>query len=51
MELKGVKLFTKRGNKSFAEGVVGHLKLLSNRTTLEERIRKSLQLLEDRRDG
>lgn len=38
MELKGVKLFTKRGDKPFAEGVVGHVKLLADRTTLEERL-------------
>ncbi|PPQ95971.1 hypothetical protein CVT26_016187 [Gymnopilus dilepis] len=38
LEQKGVKLYTKRGDKPFSEGVVGHMKLLSNRTTHEERI-------------
>ncbi|KAF8909236.1 hypothetical protein CPB84DRAFT_1821788 [Gymnopilus junonius] len=38
LEQKGVKLYVKRGDKPFSEGVVGHVKLLSNRTTLEERI-------------
>lgn len=38
MELKGVKLFVKRGNKPFAEGIAGHLKLLAHKTTLEERL-------------
>ena len=41
LEQKGVKLYTKRGDKPFSEGVVGHMKLLSNRTTHEERIRES----------
>lgn len=44
-ELKGVKLFIKRGNKPFASGMVGHLKLLSDRKTLKERLRTSLSLL------
>ncbi|KAJ3501018.1 hypothetical protein NLJ89_g9530 [Agrocybe chaxingu] len=38
LELKGVRLFTKRGSKPFAEGVAGHIKLLSNRTTMEQRL-------------
>ncbi|KAH9479287.1 hypothetical protein JR316_0007875 [Psilocybe cubensis] len=38
LEQKGVKLYTKRGDKPFSEGVLGHVKLLSNRLTLEERI-------------
>ncbi|KAF9454414.1 hypothetical protein P691DRAFT_797195 [Macrolepiota fuliginosa MF-IS2] len=38
MELKGVKLFVKRGDGPFAEGIVGHLKLLADRTTLDERL-------------
>ncbi|KAF8957138.1 hypothetical protein BDZ97DRAFT_122029 [Flammula alnicola] len=38
LEQKGVKLFIKRGNKPFSEGIPGQIKLLSNRTTLEERI-------------
>ncbi|KAF9529018.1 hypothetical protein CPB83DRAFT_906497 [Crepidotus variabilis] len=38
MELKNVKLYIKRGNKNFGEGIPGHLKLLSHRTTLEERL-------------
>lgn len=40
LELKGVKLFVKRGEKSFSDGMLGHVKLLSNRTTLDERIRE-----------
>ncbi|KDR80922.1 hypothetical protein GALMADRAFT_1115756 [Galerina marginata CBS 339.88] len=38
LEQKGVKLYAKRGDKPFSDGVVGHIKLLSNRSTLEERI-------------
>ncbi|KAF8075252.1 hypothetical protein FPV67DRAFT_624457 [Lyophyllum atratum] len=38
LELKGVKLFVKRGDKPFSDGMVGHVKLLSNRTTLDERL-------------
>ncbi|KAH6915678.1 hypothetical protein BKA70DRAFT_467110 [Coprinopsis sp. MPI-PUGE-AT-0042] len=37
-EVKGVKLFVKRGNKPFASGMVGHLKLLSDRATQAERL-------------
>lgn len=40
MELKGVKLFVKRGDKPFSDGVVGHAKLLSSKTTLDERLRE-----------
>jgi hypothetical protein len=40
MELKGVRLYVKRGEKPFAEGMVGHCKLLKDRTTLEERLCK-----------
>ena len=43
-ELKGVKLFVKRGDKSFSDGMLGHVKLLSNRTTLNERIREPIFL-------
>ncbi|CAA7265213.1 unnamed protein product [Cyclocybe aegerita] len=38
LELKGVRLFTKRGSKPFAEGVAGHIKLLSDRKTSEQRL-------------
>lgn len=38
MELKGVKLYVKREDKPFAEGMVGHCKLLKDRITLEERL-------------
>jgi len=38
LELKGVKLFVKRGDKPFSDGVVGHAKLLSSKTTLDERL-------------
>lgn len=37
-ELKGVKLFIKRGNKAFSEGMVGHVKLLSDKKTQEQRV-------------
>jgi hypothetical protein len=40
LELKGVKLYIKRGDKPFADGVIGHIKLLSNKTTLDERLRE-----------
>ena len=46
MELKGAKLYVKRGEKSFGEGIPGHIKLLSHRTTSEERIRKLIRSLE-----
>jgi hypothetical protein len=42
LELKGVKLYVKRGDKAFSDGVVGHVKLLSHRTTLDERLRELL---------
>ena len=38
LELKGVKLYVKKGDKSFSDGMLGHIKLLSHRTTLDERI-------------
>ncbi|TFK34027.1 hypothetical protein BDQ12DRAFT_690261 [Crucibulum laeve] len=38
LELKGVKLYVKRGTKPFSDGMVGHVKLLSDKSTLEERI-------------
>ena len=37
-ELKGVKLFVKRGSKEFADGILGHIKFLSHKTTKDERI-------------
>ncbi|RXW22359.1 hypothetical protein EST38_g3496 [Candolleomyces aberdarensis] len=37
-ELKGVKLFVKRGNKPFSSGMIGHLKLLSEKSTSTERL-------------
>jgi hypothetical protein len=40
LELKGVKLFIKRGDKNFSDGMIGHIKLLSNKTTLDERLGK-----------
>lgn len=40
-EIKGVKLFVKRGNKPFASGMVGHLKLLVDKKTSKERLRAS----------
>ncbi|KAF9465611.1 hypothetical protein BDZ94DRAFT_1159842 [Collybia nuda] len=38
LELKGAKLFIKRGNKPFSDGMLGHIKLLSNKSTLDERL-------------
>lgn len=38
LELKGVKLYVKRGSKPFSDGMVGHIKLLSDKETLEERL-------------
>ena len=40
LELKGVKLYVKRGEKPFSDGVTGHVKLLSNKATLDERLRE-----------
>ena len=37
-ELKGVKLFVKRGDKEFSTGMLGHIKLLSDNATEEERL-------------
>jgi hypothetical protein len=38
LELKNVKLYIKRGEKPFTEGIIGHVKVLESKTTLEERI-------------
>ncbi|KAJ7460708.1 hypothetical protein FB451DRAFT_1096491 [Mycena latifolia] len=38
LELKGVKLFIKRGDDNFSGGMVGHIKLLSHKTTLSKRL-------------
>ena len=38
LELKGVKLFVRRGKKPFSDGMTGHIKLLSNKETLDERL-------------
>ncbi|KAJ7156892.1 hypothetical protein C8R43DRAFT_1125465 [Mycena crocata] len=38
LELKGVKLFVKRGEDNFSGGMVGHIKLLSHKTTLAKRL-------------
>lgn len=40
MELKGLKLFVKRGSNAFSEGIFGHIKLLSNLETQEQRLRE-----------
>lgn len=37
-ELKGAKLFVKRGDKEFSTGMLGHVKLLKDKTTGEERL-------------
>ncbi|KAF8159262.1 hypothetical protein B0H34DRAFT_796541 [Crassisporium funariophilum] len=38
LELKGIRLFVKRGDKLFLDGMYGHIKLLSSWETLDERI-------------
>lgn len=40
LELKGAKLYIKRGDKPFSDGMLGHIKLLSNKSTLDERLRE-----------
>lgn len=37
-EIKGLKLFVKRGNKEFTTGMLGHLKHLSHKETSEQRL-------------
>ena len=37
-ELKGVKLFIKRGDKDFSSGILGHVKLLTHRKMSDERL-------------
>ena len=37
-ELKGVKLFVKRGGKDFSGGMLGHVKLLAHKESREERL-------------
>jgi hypothetical protein len=39
-ELKGIKLYVNRGSKGFSDGMIGHLKLLSNKKTQTERLRE-----------
>ncbi|KAG6917101.1 hypothetical protein DXG01_003921 [Tephrocybe rancida] len=38
LELKGVRMYVKRGDKPFSEGMLGHVKLLSDKSTLDERL-------------
>ncbi|KAJ6581134.1 hypothetical protein B0H19DRAFT_494867 [Mycena capillaripes] len=38
LELKGVKLYVKRGEDNFSGGMIGHIKLLSHKTTLSKRL-------------
>ncbi|KAJ7708693.1 hypothetical protein B0H17DRAFT_362188 [Mycena rosella] len=38
LDLKGVKLFVKRGAENFSGGMVGHLKVLSHKTTRTKRL-------------
>jgi len=38
LELKGVKLFIKRGQKDFTDGIIGNIKLLSHKTKQEGRL-------------
>lgn len=37
-ELKGAKLFVKRGDNEFSTGMLGHIKMLKDKTTGEERL-------------
>ena len=37
-ELKGAKVFIKRGERDFCEGILGHAKLLKHKATGAERI-------------
>jgi hypothetical protein len=41
LELKGVKLYIKRGEESFSGGMTGHIKLLSHKTSSAKRLRAS----------
>jgi len=38
-ELKGVKMYMKRGSKDFTDGFMGHIKLLSSKTSEDQRLR------------
>ncbi|KAF4593644.1 hypothetical protein EYR40_008432 [Pleurotus pulmonarius] len=38
LELKNIKLFVKRGKKSFSNGMIGSIKLLANKSTNSERL-------------
>ena len=40
MEIKGAKVFIKRGNSEFCEGILGNVKLLKHKETGEQRIRE-----------
>ena len=40
-ELKGAKVFVKRGDRDFCEGILGNVKLLKHKATGAERIRAS----------
>ena len=44
LEHKGVKLCVKRCEKPFSDGVAGHVKLLSNKATFDEQLRKYTEL-------
>lgn len=37
-EVKGTKVFIKRGTSDFGNGILGHVKLLSHRETAEQRL-------------
>jgi len=37
-ELKGLKLFVKRGDQNFSGGMIGHIKLLSDKNTQVQRL-------------
>ena len=39
MEIRAVRLYTKRGSKGFSEGVVGTMKVLRHKETQKQRLR------------
>lgn len=43
-DIKGVRLYIKRGERDFTSGMLGHVKLLSNKTSENQRLRKLTSL-------
>ena len=44
-ELKGVKLYIKHGSREFTDGLIGHIKLLSNKDSESGRLREYTPVL------